>query len=1282
MCDISAHFLSDLAVFSRSVQDLPNIELPPTASGRVIVADDALQRSSISSDVFERDSLGSSTEIASTSGPTRSLDITPSINQRSESGLHIGNDRPLSASLDDNATSRPSALVSEHGRSESRLVDRIERSTNLDARPSSSRSGILTEERSKSRQKAKQEIVLGSLYLHAGRWADALRELVDGTQRARTFGDHVWYAKGLEVCLVTMLLLAWGRIDFTIPPVCRSTLDRSATNKGIPLGGWVRPSNAIEAHQESRHRLLADFSNMLPHLLNQIADTYQRNAECNGGELPHLVVSECIIRLAKVLASLHRAGTSLNDEFLDGFVRARLHRIKDQSLEQMPFVTRTEVCVFVFRAYPSNVVKAGSDIFDVVTILTGIISVLTLARLHRKRAVIVREMLGLLLPQLIQARKVGAAEAGIHPAASLAALHGLGVDPVMSPATSSDSAIQQGFHDVLTSLCDSFRVAGAAKLKTSNSFAVPEVNLPEATEADQYPQSPYALADQLLERCSGGFRLKTDILRLCANFSEALPSFADVVRFSVMLLSSATIGGAPKRIGSQPMVLLDHDDQLRCSTKINRTFATVRAEDVAQFETAYWDDFLVRDIFLARRSEADKLLRFSKSYLQRRQTNDLSKTFTGGPFIHSSLKSSDLAKNDHSVVRVGTESMITILLQNLYDFDVIIEELTLVIEGVPTDRHAISAVLGPCRLQEASIPVTARATGDLLISGCSIKIQGCHRRNFVIFRKPYGPVARVKLKYFEQKSESARQQLSVKSEGLALAPVPESQEVILKVVPLQPCLEIVYHTLPQEIISVAHGESKTFTVSVCNTGETQVDLLRLSYDIGDAQKSDIILNNTDIAGHADLTAPAAKAEAFKWRDQPVDGKVMIPVGGRISFTVDVVGSYGSKQNTLHIDYASSHNAEQNEDNVELYGKRLSLPFQVTVEASITLQRFNILPLPDQHQNDHQALHDKFACQGETAFNQYYSPRDSCLLLFDFVNVRQHPLYLDLEYHPTKDDDANPDAHISTKKDPSVMLRPREAGRVLLPIEKLETLLNDCCSSSAALQHPSSQSQKALQLKNSLLQRLSGSWVESYSGIRGTLDLSGIMLGEGMTRTLVADPLRIDLDVVSSHDGINLGEVSDRTFLVTTGRSFLLRATIHNRTEMVIQPLVSFQHLIDHNTPDMPELGQAVILDGLLRKPWPIVQPSQPSHIEFQLTIVSPGRFEINVTAKNMLMSALLPDSHQRSGDDVGEDGSQAAHLHNSLETPVEKNQDPRAVSSMTDEVLGTRNCILIARDPH
>ena len=78
--------------------------------------------------------------------------------------------------------------------------------------------GLVQVSSEKERIKGKGRIgtIVGALYLLAGRWPDALKELVDSATVARANSDYVWLAKALDYILVTLLMYAWAGMDFKV----------------------------------------------------------------------------------------------------------------------------------------------------------------------------------------------------------------------------------------------------------------------------------------------------------------------------------------------------------------------------------------------------------------------------------------------------------------------------------------------------------------------------------------------------------------------------------------------------------------------------------------------------------------------------------------------------------------------------------------------------------------------------------------------------------------------------------------------------------------------------------------------------------------------------------------------------------------------------------------------------------------------------------------------------------------------------------------------------------
>ena len=87
-------------------------------------------------------------------------------------------------------------------------------------------------------------------------------------------------------------------------------------------------------------------------------------------------------------------------------------------------IRQSDISTMVFRAVPT--IGADLNATESVVILIGLTSVLSSIGFQRKSAFVLKQMLSFLIPSLVQARKVGAAEMGIHPAAGLSMITAVG----------------------------------------------------------------------------------------------------------------------------------------------------------------------------------------------------------------------------------------------------------------------------------------------------------------------------------------------------------------------------------------------------------------------------------------------------------------------------------------------------------------------------------------------------------------------------------------------------------------------------------------------------------------------------------------------------------------------------------------------------------------------------------------------------------------------------------------------------------------------------------------
>lgn len=218
MCDVSAKLLSEMTTYARAVQALPSVQSPTLAQNSAQTRRPLLDRtSSLRGQTPRSESPGPANDLSRSVSQSRGITSPPPGNSYESRPTSPNDGRAPPTSFDEIANaamagglSRSASRASEKegGRTASR--DR----SSIQSFPSSS----TTAERARLKGKSRVGIVVGSLYLIAGRWSDAWRELIEHTSKARTNVDYLWHAKGLENLLTCMLLFAWAGFDFQVGP--------------------------------------------------------------------------------------------------------------------------------------------------------------------------------------------------------------------------------------------------------------------------------------------------------------------------------------------------------------------------------------------------------------------------------------------------------------------------------------------------------------------------------------------------------------------------------------------------------------------------------------------------------------------------------------------------------------------------------------------------------------------------------------------------------------------------------------------------------------------------------------------------------------------------------------------------------------------------------------------------------------------------------------------------------------------------------------------------------
>src|SRR3569833_2175593 len=641
MCDVSKKLLAEMNTLAKSFEARSFIDSPgqPAASGQTNGsswggADDAgsLQRRNSQYSVPSRANSTSgipdksqnrlSMPVAPKGSPLGSSSSTPA---RPSTPVKSGLSNPpttfedLTRSGGESPTPEPSSL-SRPGTAEGFRTQSQDRVSIQGFGP-----GGLND-RWRNKGKGRVTIVMASLYLQAGRWTDALKELIEGATVAKSINDHLWHGKALELIVVCLFLLGWAGIEFQVPNVCLPPQEKSASST-------PQPQEAPEQADPNQPKWLRNLQGVLPELLERVLGLYSR---ISAEHLPSLALSEAIIRFCKILSALHLNDGKLDDETLKMVVLGMPPR---KTLTTSPRITivpsRTLIVNMLFRAFPAAQTELLTTA-DRVVILGGIATILGRLGFQRKKAMMVREMVSILTGGLIEARTRGAADVGIHPAAGLVALNGA------NGYSNGAAALEIGEGDVEYGV-DAFL---SMLLKT---YAVVESGVASSAPDDSDASAVARIQAQSTARFFGVPGIKLNILRACINFSEALPDFAGVLKFSSDLLRTAGSGLAPGPRREDASPAITKDEQVRLMTNISKTSSLAQRLGVGHLAAEYWDEFLVRGVKLEPPPPTRIPVEHRKSELPGASTARTSQDVD--PFIHNSfLKQPDKAAVEQTLV--------------------------------------------------------------------------------------------------------------------------------------------------------------------------------------------------------------------------------------------------------------------------------------------------------------------------------------------------------------------------------------------------------------------------------------------------------------------------------------------------------------------------------------------------------------------------------------------------------------------------------------------------------
>ncbi|EHA24430.1 hypothetical protein ASPNIDRAFT_209988 [Aspergillus niger ATCC 1015] len=1248
LCDITSLLLSELDEFAKTIQSIPSIESPKASSWGPHRGPDIRPRPT--DRLFHRMTLPThlpSNPNGAPESPLSSKQGSPAPSDHETPTTFDEITRSIQLANRSNSLGKIHSLPSSKEHSRDRL----------------SVSGMSATDRTKNRIKGRSGVVVGNLFLLAGRWPDALKELVEAASSARASSDYVWHAKALESILLCLLMVAWAGMDFQIPPVCYPVADKSSK---------LSYSSSLDTSLSSpgnRIISLQNLSNLLPDLANNILNLYNRAANITDEPLPQLVYSETVIRLARLLAAARIRDGALDDVALKHIVMNEslppLHR--PERPRGLNILRKSDIGNFLFRALP---LSPGSDLpaTDAIPIIVGVVSVLNVLDLPRKKAFILRELLSIMVPTLVQARKIGAAEVGVHPAAGLASLSDTAFD--INALDLGPGNMEESMRSLLATIGDIYGV------QPSSFYEWEKRRSSTASGQDALPD--YDSITAIVERAFrhavldgyGDLNLKIDVLKACISSCEALPDFIGVLRFTVELLQ--TIRGDLMLGSNYQPPYLPRDEQIRLLNNIKRTVGAANKLGASGLEAEYWDDFLIRGVQLLSLPDPRRPVRRSKPDLDA-VTADREKSakdpFLYNPFSKASNKAAE------SLMVAGEYAAFQVTLQNPYEFDLEIERLTLDSDGVPLEAVAEWILIPPLCLQDITVYGKATGEGALKVTGCIVKVRHCRERRFPIFQSPWKPEAEWKFKRtgLAAKRPSVERPLSWSSttsrNGKQLPKKgPDTSVCEVKVIGQQPSLVIESLSLSQSALMVLEGELSSFTITLRNTSPCPLDFILFTFQDSTTRQVQSALSNKDLLPveiyelELNLTRPA-----LRWRRQGLNPEDhSIPAGQSATFTIDVVGKPGLQDTTVQIDYSCIGSSQEGLPDV-FYTRQLFVPLTATVNASIEVARCDILPLssdfawwnnpeaeaePDQISTNvlpPSADGDPFSPVLSHLARGGYGP-DHCILLLDLRNAWPNALSVtlhvgekavksDMKWPPEPPQDGEGKYTVHGELQPGQMSRfvlvlPRaylDNPHASIPILNTGVKRQFVVSANKLTFEAEAATRKAFWYREEILERVCGFWKEKKGIREGIVDLRNLRLNARMV-----DFFRLE-DVGVTYS-LEPAFPSDTKSVVQTGRSkydvrtddmLNLTVTVLNRSSRPVHPLLRLQPSLRHQPSNIAlDLSRRLAWTGMLQQVLPILHSGESTTATVGVTVLCRGEYEFGATVEELRL--LKPATESES----------------------------------------------------
>ena len=1058
------------------------------------------------------------------------------------------------------------------------------------------------------RSKGRQSIIVGTFDLFCGKSMSAFTALKEGARLARSTEDTQWLQKALENLLVAMVLLNAQGQTFEVPEIYDS-LSRTIARQGdlsSISSAYRKDSLAAQSKPKNGHSKLAVL------LYDPIENTIRfiGLSESHKDAARALLHCEQQIRLLEMLIVTSAGLKKEDDTSTTALISRDLNETQDSTNQHTINNGRVaRLAELVSSTFTG--VEGQIPAVDRASVLVGLTAALSKVNRGRKLTFYLQSLLHRLASSLLERRRIAAAESGVHPAAGMVA------------ALDNKSESQAGDANLEIFLNMVLRSCGIPPLGGFIHQATAQVEGPEDTG----------------HIASGSHvSLQIEMLRSCINFCDSLPAPFQSLKLTSRLLS---LSRQTSRYGSDAVeepISISGAEQRRWFSHINKMVVVGRKLDTVDSQAEYWDPSLVQAIATLDDPSTPRLEAHHSKELALRSGAGLE--LRKDPFIFKSFAGLRLEAGARSTGVAKETLHLRVRLQNLFEFEIQLEKIALLTEGCDFESEIISCAIGPSRTKEIVLAGTPHTEGSLRILGCRAKVRDCFERDFKTYTQPHATVP------FSAESETRRAPVNVSTREDKESDIGiQLESLVITVHKQQPVLSISSTSLASPSMMLLEGETQSFTLSLKNESPTlPIDLMLFSYEDSVTRQLQSALENRDLPPGDIYELSHQLRKSFISRRRNADNiEIHIPPLSIHTATFDVFGKPGLFEAVVQIDYAHLGRPRL-EVKGEFFTRQLRYPVSVTVNGSVEIPRFNILPLAESFlwsntENATENLEDDSGEMLQEKASPYWAQQDHCLIALDLRNVWPQPLLVELHADPNEDHQVADQQMMSVFGSVSEQLQPGQTTRLILaqplifledpraPIPFPDDQRQYVVSAAKTSLEAEYAASEAFWYRERLVGSLRGTWKEPISGRTGEIDLrKAVRFSPRMIETVRMDIVDIDFDI--KPDGTEIEGKSSSRQILQLGRSHFkvpveafatLKVRVHNRSADQLQLLLRLQPALRDQPHNVAlDLAKKFAWIGVLQKALhPPLQAGATVETSLGIIALLPGCFEVHAVVEEL-----------------------------------------------------------------